>query len=112
MWRNKRKAVMKELKEQFEIDLKAFNATGLERKSTLDIEINEDIRKKAKALKRARWGHGKELYTVECINEDICPACGENIEEVSCPKRPGCWAIMKKCTKCTWQLMLEDLSID
>ena len=93
-------------KRKIEVDLKTCN--WLERFSGLMFVQ----RKKAKALNRARWDHGRELYIVECINEDICPVCGEDIEEISCPKRPGCWDILKKCTKCTWQLILADLSYD
>lgn len=102
-----------ESRKQFEIDLKAFNATGLERKSVLDIKINEDIREKAEVLKKeAARSNDTQLYIIECINVDICPVCGEAVEEVSCPRKPGCRDILVKCTKCTWQLILADLSYD
>jgi len=110
MWRNKR--IKAELKERFEADLKVFNATGLKRESVFDIEINEEIREKARALKEIDRSYAKELYIIECINANICPVCGEDIEEVSCPRRPGCWDILEKCTKCTWQLILADLSTE
>jgi len=99
--------------KQFETDLEVFNATGLKRISVLDIEINEDIRKKAKVLKKeANQSRDTQLYIIECMNANICPVCGENIEEVRCPRKPGCWDILKKCTECTWQLILADLSYD
>ena len=111
MWR-RNKRIKAELKEQFEADLKVFNATGLKRESVFDVEINEEIREKAEALRQAKRPRDKELYILECINVNICPVCGEDIKEVSCPRRPGCWDILEKCTKCTWQLMLADLSTE
>lgn len=109
MWGNKRRAKMK---EQFEIDLKAFNATGLKRESIFDIEINEDIKEKVEKLKReSNRALDRELYIIDCVNVNICPVCGEDIREVRCPKKPGHWDILEKCTKCTWQLILADISM-
>ena len=110
MWDKRLKA---KINKQFEVDMRAFIASGLKRESVFDIEINKDIKKKAELLrKEANKARDVELYIIECINVDICPACGESTEEVSCPRKPGSWDTLKKCTKCAWQLILADLSID
>ena len=112
MWGENKKRIKAEMDKQFEVDMKAFTATGLKRESILDIKINRDIREKALELKiEANQARDTEIYIINCINVDICPVCGEDIEEVSCPRKPGCWDTLKICTQCTWQLVLADLSI-
>ena len=111
MW-GKNKRMRAEANKQFEIDMKSFIDTGLKRESILDVKVNKDIRHKARGLKEAAKDNDKELYIIECINVNICPVCGEDTKEVSCPRKPGCWDILIKCTKCTWQLILADLSTE